>query len=95
MTSKPKTNGVTITREMAFASGTDAANALMRSRGLKKWSLIERNVAAAVTNRLCAYVYPEPIASELRREADETIAWLAEQGIDQKSPSALAFRAAA
>lgn len=85
--------GVAITRELAFASGTDAGNALMRSRGLKKWSLIERNAAAAVTNLLCSYVYPEPVASELRREADETIAWLAEQGFVKK-PGVLAFRPA-
>jgi hypothetical protein len=81
---------MTMTRELAFAAGTDAANTLMRKRGLKKWSLIERNVAAAVTNRLCSHIYPEPIASELRREADEGIAWLAEQGFVQK-PGVLSF----
>ena len=94
MASKTRDGRITMTREMAFASGQDAANALMRSRGLKRWSLVERNVAAAVTNRLCAEIYPEPIATELRRDADETIEWLAAHGFVQK-PGVLAFRAAA
>lgn len=78
----------TLTRELAFASGQDAANTLMRKRGLARWSEIEATLATAVTNSLCSHIYPEPVASELRREADECTAWLALHGVTRKSGGA-------
>lgn len=47
---------VTLTRELAFASGQDAANAAMRKAGRTKWNLSDRNLAAATTNKLLRHV---------------------------------------
>lgn len=47
---------VTLTRELAFASGQDAANQQMRKAGRVKWNLSDRNLAAETTNRLLRHV---------------------------------------
>ena len=49
-------NRITLTSELAFASGTDAANAAMRKAGRSCWNEEDRNLAVATTNRLLLYV---------------------------------------
>ena len=43
---------ITLTRELAWASATDAGNVNMRKHGRKAWSLEDRNVAADKFNKL-------------------------------------------
>lgn len=47
---------VTLTRELACASGTDAGNASMRKAGRTRWNGEDFNVAATLTNRLLRQV---------------------------------------
>lgn len=49
-------NAVTLTRDLAFASGTDAANAQMRAAGRTRWNAEDRSLAVTKTNRLLLYV---------------------------------------
>lgn len=46
----------TLTRELAFASGQDAANTAMRKAGRTKWSQEDADLAALTTNKLLLYV---------------------------------------
>lgn len=49
-------NRVTLTRDLAFASGQDAGNASMRKHNRKAWNDEDYNVAARTTNKLLRYV---------------------------------------
>lgn len=51
-----KRNRITLTRELAFASGTDAGNRAMRKAGRTRWNEDDRDLATATTNRLLLYV---------------------------------------
>lgn len=53
---KAARNSVTLTRDLAFASGQDAANAQMRAAGRTRWNAEDRAVATSKTNRLLLYV---------------------------------------
>jgi len=44
---------ITMTRELAFAAGTDAANRQMRKAGRTRWNLDDRNLAGETTVRIC------------------------------------------
>lgn len=47
---------VILTRELAFASGADAANAQMRRAGRSAWNSEDADLAASTTNRLLVHV---------------------------------------
>lgn len=47
---------LTITRELAFASGHDAAARAMRKAGRSRWNADDAAIAAETTNRLLLYV---------------------------------------
>lgn len=47
---------IALTRELAFASGIDAANNAMRKAGRSQWNDDDRDVATETTNRLLLYV---------------------------------------
>lgn len=47
---------VTLTRELAFASGQDAANAQMRKANRTAWNSDDASLAAEITNRLLMHV---------------------------------------
>jgi hypothetical protein len=50
---------ITLTRELAFASGQDAANAQMRKANRSKWNDDDAALAATTTNRLLMHVPAE------------------------------------
>ena len=47
---------ITLTRELAFASGADAGNARVRRGAARKWSDADYDVAVSATNRLLMHV---------------------------------------
>jgi hypothetical protein len=47
---------VTLTRELAFASGQDAGNAQMRKAGRSRWNEADADLAAATTNKFLRHV---------------------------------------
>lgn len=47
---------ITLTRELAFASGTDASNAAMRKGGRTAWSDEDYAIGIRVTNRLLMHI---------------------------------------
>lgn len=64
---------VTLTPELAHASGMDAGNASMRKAGRTRWNEEDANVAAELTNRLLLHTYPVDMAVEIARR--EGIDW--------------------
>ncbi len=61
-TSRQDRNLITLTRDLAFAAGQDAANKAMRIRigqhpkQALRWNADERDIATSVTNELLLYV---------------------------------------
>jgi hypothetical protein len=47
---------ITLTRELAFASGQDAASAQMRKANRVRWNADDRDLAARITNQLLRHV---------------------------------------
>lgn len=52
---------ITMTRELAFAASTDAANRLMRKKGLKAWDEECADMAVASFHRLYAHNFLKSI----------------------------------
>jgi hypothetical protein len=57
---------VTLTPELAYASGKDAGNRSMRKAGRTAWNEEDANVAAELTNRLLIHTYPEHMQAAIR-----------------------------
>lgn len=47
---------ITLTRDLAFASGKDAGNNQMRRAGRKAWNADDADLAATTTNKLLMHV---------------------------------------
>lgn len=48
--------GITLTRDLAFASGQDAGNVSMRKGCRSSWNEDDRSIATSTTNRLLLHV---------------------------------------
>lgn len=59
---------MTLTRELAFAAGTDAANRNMRANCRKRWNAEDAGIACDKTNRMLAYIVPLPVAEAMHRD---------------------------
>lgn len=57
---------MTLTPNLAYASGMDAGNSSMRKAGRKRWNQQDKNTAAQETNRLLGILYPETITFMIR-----------------------------
>jgi hypothetical protein len=53
---RTNSGAITLTRDLAFASGWDAGNAQMRKANRVKWNDDDASLAARTTNRLLTYV---------------------------------------
>lgn len=51
-----RNNGITLTRDLAFASGMDTANNAMRKAGRSQWNDDDRDLATSTINRLLLYL---------------------------------------
>jgi len=58
---------ITITPQLAYASGSDAGNRSMRKGGRTRWNEEDRDEAASVTRNLLIHTYPESIQAHIRR----------------------------
>lgn len=59
---------ITLTPELAYASGQDAGNASMRKAGRTAWNEDDAAEAARVTNRLLYHLQPPEIQAAMIRD---------------------------